>query len=456
MEATTPQGPDDRETSRSRISTSPSAPEVIPQQGGGDDPTRASVTFAFDGGTPMNDSPTSQCTDRAVAKPKRINGHAGVLRPSKKGRISNETASTLMDDESYLLEDENDENQPDQCHVREVETEVRKEDENIKTNVPLNSSVLDERSNHASTGTNTCESTGSTNNISNTNNVSTEWTDMAKDLRNLLETQTVNNQQRIEEFLDGVEHRRAATTELEQFVEECQRTMDESLQTLMQQVVVQVHNHCQAQLGELDPEIVNIMAQNHNNRTRLLRRIERAQQAYMNRNNNLLARVENPSSSLSKNNNAGDGDGDVPSPDNSPRSDSSSPNEVQDPDWDLLVMEHEPNRDKVRLFLEGRARKAQAEDSLEVAVQQVHLALKEHVLDAMIQSAVRTHEHSEAVLGGLEQDIQDYIFSNHQRRQAFKKSLEESTKRARGFFADTLARVRAGIGNVLVGQRQHA
>ena len=466
------------------------------------------VTVQTDGCTRSHnnntDSPTtigSIASDRAVAPSKRSSGSSsgsGIsLRNCKKSRGMKKQEEELMHFSSSHKhsmtkeEEEEDEVPTSSSHHREEGLLLLEEEEHDKSlSFPASSSLsLGEETGMDECGDNNCNNSdnckhdinssrngaNNVNNISNSDdknkNATNEWSDMVKQLRELLQMQTANNQNRIEDFLDGVEARRTATTELEHIVQDCQGVLEQTLQTLLQQVVVQIHAHCQDVLGDLEPNIVMSLTKNHKKRTKLLQRIEQAQQVYMHRNDNLMARVDNPSHNHNNNHPAnnnhqdegvgvGGGVPTSPSP-NSPDStataaaaSSSPPQEQEDPDWDTLVAEHEPNRDKIRLFLEGRNRKLQADETLDAILQDVHVTLKEQVLDATIQSAIRIHERSEQELQELEQDIQQYIFSNHHRRQAFKKSLEESTERVQGFFTDTLARVRAGLGNLGGGGQQ--
>ena len=404
-----------------------------------------------------NESPTSLATDMACKHPKRMSRtqHGNFQKKSRARKHDHTAPSSIVvehpiheNDESFTMLPT--EEGSKMGALEEVEENMEpvydnKDLDDIDTfSPPSGASKVD--GGRESLGSTICTDDGHVNQNTSHNSSNTrpgQWMDVANNLNSLIDTQTEENKRSTEVFLDSIDQKQRTTAELENVVQDCHRVMNESLQFLMQQVVVQVHTQYQGLLGDMEQDIVRTMTENHQCRTRLKRRIERAQQAYINQNGNLMARVDHPA--ILDDSNEGMG---MFSPQRSPGDPSNEGEGVQDPDWDALVASHEPNREQIRLFLDARARKTQSEEALDVAMQQVHMVFKEQVVDAMIQSAIRIHEQCEHVLGEMEHDIQHHMFANHQRRQDFKQSLEECTKRAQGFFADALARLQGDTGNL--------
>ena len=115
--------------------------------------------------------------------------------------------------------------------------------------------------------------------------------------------------------------------------------------------------------------------------------------------------------------------------------------EEPDPNWET-IMQHEPARTEVPIFLSGRGRKEAASDSYSTALDALHDSVNKSA-ESLVEIVV-TLLHSRAqklvdIEGAL---THDYV-QNDKRREMMEKKLEENARAAQRMLANLLKRVSA-------------
>lgn len=118
---------------------------------------------------------------------------------------------------------------------------------------------------------------------------------------------------------------------------------------------------------------------------------------------------------------------------------STTQDEEEEPDWDEIV-QHEPAKTDVPMFVAARDRRNAADERFAVALDECHANLKQSI-DALLSVAAGTHNAQSEKLDTLEIELkQDFIF-NDDARKNMQKKLEESASLAQGLFKQLLMRL---------------
>ena len=96
--------------------------------------------------------------------------------------------------------------------------------------------------------------------------------------------------------------------------------------------------------------------------------------------------------------------------------------------------------DRIHQFLKSRERLQAAEDQFSLAVDEIHGKLTATTQD-ILQIAIDVHNPLDDALSSEESELQHYLGSNFERREALARAVEESAKQAQGLFARLMARV---------------
>jgi hypothetical protein len=115
--------------------------------------------------------------------------------------------------------------------------------------------------------------------------------------------------------------------------------------------------------------------------------------------------------------------------------------EPNEPDWGK-IMQHEPARTEVPIFLSGRERKEAASDSYSTALDALHDSVNKSA-ESLVEIVVTLLHARAQKLVDIEGELtQDYV-QNDKRRELMEKKLEENARAAQGMFANLLKRVSA-------------
>jgi len=109
-------------------------------------------------------------------------------------------------------------------------------------------------------------------------------------------------------------------------------------------------------------------------------------------------------------------------------------------DWEELL-QFEPSRENLELFLEARAMYERADKRFGEAVEEI----SQHLRDCLEQIETVTAEVYDVVadaLGDQERDIRSHLSTNLDRRQAFERNVQETALQSQSFFARLLSSVK--------------
>jgi hypothetical protein len=114
--------------------------------------------------------------------------------------------------------------------------------------------------------------------------------------------------------------------------------------------------------------------------------------------------------------------------------------EEEEPDWEALL-QHEQSHESIQLFLEGRDRWQTACQMFSNALDEMHEQLKA-TNSEILQTVVEAYDViMNEDLEEQQNDIQEHLAANFQRRQFLENALEEAIKQQQGMFAKLMARV---------------
>jgi hypothetical protein len=117
------------------------------------------------------------------------------------------------------------------------------------------------------------------------------------------------------------------------------------------------------------------------------------------------------------------------------------PTEEEEPNWNE-IMQHDPARTEVPIFLAGRERKEAASDSYSTALDALHDSVNKSA-EALVETVVTLlHDRAQKLVDFEEELTRDYV-QNDKRRDLMEKRLEENARAAQGMFANLLKRVSA-------------
>ena len=115
--------------------------------------------------------------------------------------------------------------------------------------------------------------------------------------------------------------------------------------------------------------------------------------------------------------------------------------EEEEPNWEA-IMQHEPARTEVPIFLSGRGRKEAASDSYSTALDALHDSVNKSA-EALVEIVVTLLHDRAQKLVDFEADLTQSYVQNDRRRESMEKKLEETRRAAQGMFANLLKRVSA-------------
>ncbi len=111
-----------------------------------------------------------------------------------------------------------------------------------------------------------------------------------------------------------------------------------------------------------------------------------------------------------------------------------------EPDWEELC-DYEPSRNNIQAFHNLRDKRLGAMHNFEDFMDEIHAALRNDMLDSILQIAINLHEEHETRCIELEDEIEHFVMQNHRRRQYLREKLLESEQQAQGMFAKLQARL---------------
>lgn len=112
-----------------------------------------------------------------------------------------------------------------------------------------------------------------------------------------------------------------------------------------------------------------------------------------------------------------------------------------EPEWEEICDNYEPCRNNITAFLGAREARRGAMDSIQDFNDEIHAAIRNDVLDSILQIALSLHQDLEPPCLDMEEEIEANLMENHRRRQELRQKLFESEQRAQGMFATLQARL---------------
>ena len=170
---------------------------------------------------------------------------------------------------------------------------------------------------------------------------------------------------------------------------------------------------------------------------------------------NLLMRVAQPEDGGSVNSSTLNATGSTNDNDNSMNANANSNNDGmgEEPDWDA-IMQHEPARSEVPLFLSARGRRDAALSRFETAIEQFQTEVEGHAQN-LTQVVADVYNSRTMKLDEYETVLKNDYVENDKTRASMQSSLEESANVAQNMFGELMRRVMAaGGGNDMQQQQQ--
>ena len=172
---------------------------------------------------------------------------------------------------------------------------------------------------------------------------------------------------------------------------------------------------------------------------------------------NLLMRVAQPEDGGSVNSSTLNATGSTNDNDNSKNPNANSSNdgmEEEEPDFDA-IMQHEPARSEVPLFLSARGRRDAALSRFETAIEQFQTEVEGHAQN-LTQVVADVYNSRTMKLDEYETVLKNDYVENDKTRASMQSSLEESANVAQNMFGEFMRRVMAagGGGNDMQQQQQ--
>ena len=172
---------------------------------------------------------------------------------------------------------------------------------------------------------------------------------------------------------------------------------------------------------------------------------------------NLLMRVAQPEDGGSVNSSTLNATGSTNDNDNSKNPNANSSNdgmEEEEPDFDA-IMQHEPARSEVPLFLSARGRRDAALSWFETAIEQFQTEVEGHAQN-LTQVVADVYNSRTMKLDEYETVLKNDYVENDKIRASMQSSLEESANVAQNMFGELMRRVMAagGGGNDMQQQQQ--
>eukprot|EP00986_Skeletonema_menzelii_P000323 scaffold92_cov140-Skeletonema_menzelii.AAC.2 len=115
--------------------------------------------------------------------------------------------------------------------------------------------------------------------------------------------------------------------------------------------------------------------------------------------------------------------------------------EEEDPNWET-IMQHEPARTEVPIFLSGRERKEAASDSYSTALDALHDSVNKSA-ESLVEIVVTLLHARAQKLVDIEGELTHDYIQNDKRREMMEKKLEENARAAQRMLANLLKRVSA-------------
>ena len=106
-----------------------------------------------------------------------------------------------------------------------------------------------------------------------------------------------------------------------------------------------------------------------------------------------------------------------------------------EPNWEEICDNYEPCRNNMAAFLEAREAHRGAIHDIQDFNDEIHAAIRNDVLDSILQIALNLHQDLEPPCLDMEEEIEAYLMENHRRRQELRQKLFESEQHAQGMFA---------------------
>ncbi len=114
-----------------------------------------------------------------------------------------------------------------------------------------------------------------------------------------------------------------------------------------------------------------------------------------------------------------------------------------DSDWEELL-EHEQSRERTLSFLDERVKRNEVMRAFEDSLNDIHSGLQSEV-EGILQIATDIFHQHEAVSLESENEIEDYVMENYDRRSNLQEELEQSALHARDLFENLLNRLSQSV-----------
>lgn len=113
--------------------------------------------------------------------------------------------------------------------------------------------------------------------------------------------------------------------------------------------------------------------------------------------------------------------------------------EEDEPDWEKII-QHEPAKTDVPIFLSARELRDQADIRFAQALDECDLSLK-HLIDEILGVAADLYNAQRSELELMEENLRQSFVENEEKREIMHQKLEQSATAAQGLFAQLLMRV---------------
>lgn len=113
--------------------------------------------------------------------------------------------------------------------------------------------------------------------------------------------------------------------------------------------------------------------------------------------------------------------------------------EEDEPDWENII-QHEPAKTDVPIFLSARELRDQADIRFAQALDECDLSLK-HLVDEILGVAADLYNAQRSELELMEENLRQSFVENEEKREIMHQKLEQSANAAQGLFAQLLMRV---------------
>lgn len=190
-----------------------------------------------------------------------------------------------------------------------------------------------------------------------------------------------------------------------------------------------------SELAQSETNILELVADNHKRRKRLVESIESNKAEFDSTHQALLALVLQQK--LLKNSPESGGRG---ATSGIGMSDGGCDAELEDLDWDEIFSTFEPSRENLELFLNARTALQTADQRFTDAVTEIEHHLR-HCLEQLEIATAGAYDFVADALDAQEDDIRAHMRSNLERREEFQRNVREQALQSQSFFQQLLSSV---------------